>query len=86
MEPLEERVANIEARNKSVEADKAWETSGTRKLLIVCFTYATVSIFLTLIGVTRPWLSALVPVVGFFLSTLTVPFVKKHWIRKRLGK
>ena len=38
MDTLEERVAEIEARNKNVEADKAWETSWTRSEFIALFT------------------------------------------------
>ena len=36
---LEERVKAIEERNKRVEGDKAWETCGLRKVLIILFTY-----------------------------------------------
>lgn len=80
MESLEERVGNIEERNKLVEADKAWETSWTRKLLIVLFTYVAIGIFLSVIKVERPWLSAIVPAIAFTLSTLTMPFFRKLWL------
>jgi len=79
MELLEERLARIEGRNKSVELDKAWERSWTRRLLIVAFTYIAVGIFLTVIRVDRPWLAAIVPAIGFTLSTLTMPYFKKIW-------
>lgn len=79
---LEERVQRIEERNKSVELDKAWETSWTRRLLIVGFTYIAIGIFLTVIHVERPWLSAIVPAVGFTLSTLTMPYFKRAWLKQ----
>ncbi|HEY4516483.1 MAG TPA: hypothetical protein VJG64_00905 [Candidatus Paceibacterota bacterium] len=81
MDTLEERVAEIEARNKNVEADKAWETSWTRSEFIALFTYIIVGIFLTIIHVPNPWISAFVPVIGFALSTISLPFFKKLWIQ-----
>ena len=85
MEPLEERVSRIEERNQAVEADKAWETSWARRLLIVLFTYVAIGIFLSVIKIDRPWLSAIVPAIGFTLSTLTMPFFKREWLRQ-MGK
>lgn len=76
---LEERVRAIEERNKSVELDKAWETSWARRLLIVAFTYLAIGTFLMVINVDRPWLSAVVPALGFTLSTLTMPYFKRWW-------
>jgi len=77
-----ERIEKVEARNKSVEADKAWETSWTRSGLIALFTYLIVGIFLTIIHVANPWIGAFVPVIGFTLSTVTLPFFKKIWVEK----
>ena len=82
MDSLEERVQKIEERNKAVELDKAWETSWTRRLLIVAFTYIAIGIFLSVIHVDRPWLASIVPAVGFTLSTLTMPFFKNAWLKK----
>lgn len=82
MEPLEERVSRIEERNQAVEADKAWETSWARRLLIVLFTYVAIGVFLSVIKIDRPWLSAIVPAIGFTLSTLTMPFFKREWLRQ----
>lgn len=49
MKNLEQRIAAIESRNKKVELDKLWETSVTRKIVIVSATYLTVFIYLVLI-------------------------------------
>lgn len=83
MQPLEERIQKIEERNRSVENDKAWETSWTRMLSICVATYFVVAIFLSFIGVTNPFIAAIVPVIGFALSTLSLPFVKQWWITRR---
>jgi hypothetical protein len=80
---LEERIQKIEERNKSVEADKAWEGSYTRRGLLVLFTYLAVALYLWTIEVPNPWQSAIVPAAGFLISTLTMPFFKKLWLRSR---
>lgn len=82
---LEERVAKIEARNKKVEADKAWETSWTRKGLIALFTYLAISLYMKFVLGIDPWINAIVPTVGFLLSTLTLSWFKELW-RKYLYK
>ncbi len=78
---LEKRVQFIEARNKKVEIDKAWETSHVRRGLLVLFTYLAIGIYLNVIGIVNPWLNAIVPAFGFLLSTLTLPFFKRLWLR-----
>lgn len=80
---LEQRVQKIEERNKGVEDDKAWETSWTRRLLLVLFTYIAVSVYLRAIGVPNPWLSGVVPATAFMISTLTMPFFKRLWLKNR---
>jgi hypothetical protein len=80
---LLKRVEALEARNKRVELDKAWETSGTRRVAIIAVTYAAVLGFLLIIKNDKPFINAIVPSLGFFLSTLVVSGLKKHWVRKR---
>jgi len=76
---LESRIAKIEARNAKVELDKAWETSWNRRILLIIFTYLSIAFYLHAINIDRPWLNAIVPAVGFLLSTLTLPFFKNQW-------
>lgn len=76
---LEERVAGIEERNRKVETDKAWEISWTRKILLAVFTYLAIAFYLKFIVQIEPWLNAIVPSIGFLLSTLTLPFFKEFW-------
>ncbi len=76
---------NIEAiheRNARVEADKAWETSWTRKIIITLGTYTIVSGYLMLLGMERACLHALVPAGSYFVSTLSLPIFKKLWVEK----
>lgn len=81
VEQLEQRVASIEERNRRVELDKAWETSLTRRFLILIGTYAILGAYLWAIEIPRPWLNAIVPAVGFALSTLVLTPIRKWWER-----
>ncbi|MBQ6154833.1 hypothetical protein IJJ27_01985 [bacterium] len=70
----------IKARNKRVELDKAWETSFTRRLAIALLTYVIVVIYSFLIAnAANIFLSSLVPVIGFLLSTLSLRQLRRLW-------
>ena len=79
---LEKEITEIKKRNKKVEGDKAWETSWTRRILLMVFTYLAVRLYLWIIGISNPWLNAIVPAFGFMLSTLTLPFFKRVWLKR----
>lgn len=78
---LTQRIAQIEARNKKVEANKAWETSLTRRLLIVIATYIVMVLVMRSIGVVNYYVNAIIPTLGFFLSTLSFSAVKFFWLK-----
>lgn len=80
---LEERITAIEERNKRVELDKAWETCLLRKILIIVMTYIFAVLYLTVADNSNPFFGAVVPCVGFFLSTQSISFIKKIWSKKR---
>ncbi|MBI4159548.1 hypothetical protein HY504_00065 [Candidatus Wolfebacteria bacterium] len=86
MPTIEERVDKIEERNKIVETDKTWETSWTRRLLLVVFTYIAIGAYLWAIEISRPWINAIVPALGFMIATLTMPFSKKIWLRYKCSE
>lgn len=77
-----EEIKKIHERNKKVEADKAWETSWFRMFMILLFTYIIAYVFMVIVGLEKPYFGALVPVLGFFLSTLSLPPLKKWWIKR----
>jgi hypothetical protein len=81
---FEKRLAEIEARNARVEGDKAWETSWARRLSIMLLTYIIVAFYLHYVVHIHPWINALVPVLGFLLSTLTLTYLKRKWLERRL--
>ena len=83
---IEADIAEIQSRNKRVEADKAWETSRARKYAIVIITYILATIVMWWLGVPQPYLNAVIPTMGFYLSTLSLGFVKKYWIKNYYKK
>ena len=77
---IENEIKNIKNRNARVELDKRWETSWTRRLCICLLTYIVVVIYsFTIQQISNVFLSSLVPVIGFTLSTLSLGFVRKIW-------
>lgn len=85
-EALIKEVEKLKARNQRVEADKAWETSWTRWGLIVALTYGVVVLFFLAAELPNPFVNAIVPAIGFTLSTLSLSFFKKQWIQSNLKK
>lgn len=80
---LEKEIKKIQERNKRVELDKAWETSLTRRICIMILTYIVVIIYSYVIKeFDNIFLSSLVPVIGFTLSTLSLKLVRKIWENK----
>ena len=80
MEELKKELEEIKKRNKRVELDKRWETSITRKIFICILTYIVVLIYSNMVNKSNNiFLSSLVPVIGFFLSTLSLRLIRKIW-------
>lgn len=82
IEELQSEIENIKARNMRVEADKAWETSWTRKMVISVLTYSVIATFFYFAGLPNPLINSIVPAAGFILSTLTISVIKRIWLRK----
>ncbi len=81
-ENTEKRLEAIEARNKRVELDKAWEISWTRRLSVAVLTYLVIVGYLIAIHKDKPFINAFVPALGYFLSTLLLKRVKAYWQAK----
>ncbi len=81
---FEKEINEIKERNKRVETDKAWETSWVRRICICILTYLVVVLYSWIISqISNIWLSSIVPVIGFTLSTLSLKLVRKIWEKKR---
>jgi len=83
MGDIEKRLNTIEQRNKKVELDKAWETSFTRKIIITVLTYITIVLFFFVAKLPKPFINSIVPTAGFVISTLSLPFFKRLWIKNK---
>jgi len=86
MSDLETRLAAIELRNQRVETDKAWEISWVRRGAIAGITYICAVILLNILGHEGAWKHAFVPVMGYVISTFSLPEIKKLWIERRLKR
>ena len=84
-EQIRRELESIKQRNAKVEADKAWEVSYFRIGTICLITYFVAAALLCLIGSDIFWLGAIIPTVGFFLSTQSIPMVKRWWLQSRYG-
>lgn len=85
LEELQKQIEEIKLRNKRVEAEKAWETSATRRLLILVLTYFVVVLFFIFAKLPDPFANAVVPSLAFVISTISVPVIKKWWVKKFLN-
>ncbi len=84
--PLEHHIESILERNARVEREKAWEQSFTRRAVILLMTYLIVTLFLWSISIPFFYLQALVPTLGYFLSTLSLPWIKECWMKRHSGQ
>ncbi|MEK9154298.1 MAG: hypothetical protein AAB798_02395 [Patescibacteria group bacterium] len=78
----EKEIQDIQARNRRVEVDKAWEMSMVRRGSVVVLTYAFVVVWLISIENASPFLNAVIPAGGYFLSTLTLGVIKNWWQKR----
>ena len=77
---LAQEIKAIHERNRRVEADKAWETSAFRRLLIAAATYGMAFLLMLQLQLPNPALNALIPATAYAVSTLSLPFIKRWWI------
>ncbi|QQG38339.1 MAG: hypothetical protein HYS26_02195 [Candidatus Kaiserbacteria bacterium] len=82
---LESQIELLKERNARVESEKAWETSYFRVLSIGLVTYVVAAALLFAIGVANFLLAALMPSIGYILSTLSFPALKRWWLRRRVS-
>lgn len=82
LKAIESELQTLQQRNRRVEIDKAWERSRTRICALCIATWVIVSFVFFTIGIERYLVSAVVPTVGYYLSTRSLPFLKKWWIAR----
>ncbi len=85
LDDMRRDMLEIQQRNARVERDKAWETSWTRRLVIAGAIWAGAWPWLDSLGVELAARHAAVPSVAYVVSTLSLPVVKRWWMRIRFG-
>ena len=85
LKELEKEIKKVKVRNKRVEADKAWETSFTRRVLVTILTYLVIVLFFYFAELPKPFINSIVPALAFLLSTMTLSFFKKIWLGRYSG-
>jgi len=83
IEQIKKDIEEIKERNTRVEFDKAWETSFIRKIFIAVLTYIVVVLFFFFASLPNPFINAIVPTIGFILSTFSISYFKKVWIKSK---
>lgn len=52
-------------------------------MTIAILTYFVVILVMAKFGIEKPHINAVIPTLGFYLSTFTIPAVRKIWLRNR---
>lgn len=78
---LKKDIQDIKNRNARVELDKAWETSWSRKIVVAVLTYIVVVLFFFVAHLPKPFINAIVPTLGFVISTFSVSVFKNWWLK-----
>lgn len=81
---IENEIKKIKERNKRVDLDKVWKTSYTRRIFICILTYIVVILYsYSIKNLDNIFLSSLVPVIVFFLSTLSLKGIRAIWQKNK---
>lgn len=81
LKEIENEINTVKERNVRVEADKAWELSWTRKVIVALVTYFVITLFFIVMNIPNPFVNSLIPTLGFILSTLSLPLFKDFWMK-----
>lgn len=83
LKELDGEIELIKARNRRVEADKAWELSGTRTAFISVTTFIILYVFFRLNRSEAPFLNALISTATYLLSTFSYGILKSWWLKNK---
>ncbi len=82
LDQIQREIEEIQQRNKRVEADKAWELSWMRRILIALSTYILIIIFMYFARLPSPFANAVVPATAYLVSMSAMPYFKKWWLNR----
>ncbi len=78
---VENEIRKINERNNRVEIEKSWEVSKTRRITIIAITYVFMVVVMDALKLSEPFVNAIIPTCGFFLSGLSLGVLKRIWMR-----
>lgn len=85
---LEERLSVVEEESRRQDLyskyemmQEAWVKSKTHIFLVTTTTYAFVALFMYFLGVGNVLVNALLPAGAYILSQMSIPFIKRAWIK-----
>jgi uncharacterized ion transporter superfamily protein YfcC len=78
---FEHEIKKINKRNNRVEIEKSWEVSKTRRIAILVITYVFMLLIMYVLKLSDPFINAIIPTCGFFLSGLSIGVLKNIWMR-----
>lgn len=84
MTDLENRLSAMDYRDRVKNYDKEFGSSLIRVTIVMAITYAVLSVYMLLINVDRPFTGAIIPTIGFQLSTLSLPSIRACYVERRL--
>ncbi len=79
---IEEEINLIRCRNRKAEADKAWEISNMRKIAVALTAYFVMICVMYVLKMENLFIGAIIPTLGFILSTVSADLVKKIRMKK----
>jgi hypothetical protein len=84
LDQMQSEIHALQRRNFEKDRGKEFESSYTRVIFLMAVTYFTLLAYMALvIQSNHPYLDAIVPTVGFNISTWSLPYVKEWWIQAR---
>ena len=83
IEQLQSEIDLLKSRNEKVELEKKWETSWQRKIGIIITTYIVMVLIFSGLKNSAPFTSAIIPTLGYTLSTLSMSWIKNLWLLRK---
>jgi len=80
LKKYDKRMQLIEDRNKSKGFGKDFEGCWARICIIMTLTYFVLGLYMMFVNINRPWINAIVPTIGFQLSTLSLKCAKNRYV------
>jgi len=75
-----ERLQSIEYRNYYKKVGKDFEGGYARVIIIMIITYIVLGFYMLFVGIGRPFINAIVPTVGFQLSTVSLKCLQHRYV------